>query len=159
MQLGDDKVRIAFREWKAFTEMRVLFQYDNLEASPAANCTNGSAQLVVLLHGYPEIAYSFRKQMGPFAAAGYHSIAPDHRCVGRTTGCNTSYDASAGYGCRSARTTAEGKRRAQHAVDTLLAAVVLQCVQVARARREGEWRQRFGLGTIACLRARARVQI
>src|SRR6185295_19873158 len=32
---------------------------------------------VLLLHGFPELAYSWRKVMLPLAAAGYHVIAPD----------------------------------------------------------------------------------
>jgi pimeloyl-ACP methyl ester carboxylesterase len=34
---------------------------------------------VLLLHGFPELAYSWRKTMLPLAAAGYHVIAPDRR--------------------------------------------------------------------------------
>src|SRR5881296_3223277 len=34
---------------------------------------------VLLLHGFPELAYSWRKVMRPIAAAGYHVIAPDVR--------------------------------------------------------------------------------
>jgi pimeloyl-ACP methyl ester carboxylesterase len=48
---------------------------------------------VVLLHGFPELAYSWRKAMLPLAAAGYHVIAPDQRGYGRTTGWDDSYDA------------------------------------------------------------------
>jgi len=48
--------------------------------------------LLLLLHGFPELAYSWRKVMVPLAAAGYHVIAPDQRGYGRTTGCDTSYD-------------------------------------------------------------------
>ena len=33
--------------------------------------------LLLLLHGFPEIAYCWRKIMVPLAAAGYHVIAPD----------------------------------------------------------------------------------
>ena len=33
--------------------------------------------LVLLLHGFPEIAYSWRHQMGPLGAAGFHVVAPD----------------------------------------------------------------------------------
>ena len=40
---------------------------------------------VLLLHGFPELAYSWRKVMLPLAAAGYHVIAPDQRGYGRTT--------------------------------------------------------------------------
>src|ERR1700744_2644255 len=48
---------------------------------------------VLLLHGFPELAYSWRKVMLPLAAAGYHVIAPDQRGYGRTTGWENSYDA------------------------------------------------------------------
>ena len=40
---------------------------------------------VLLLHGFPELAYSWRKVMPALAAAGYHVIAPDQRGYGRTT--------------------------------------------------------------------------
>jgi pimeloyl-ACP methyl ester carboxylesterase len=48
---------------------------------------------VLLLHGFPELAYSWRKVMPSLAAAGYHVIAPDQRGYGRTTGWDNSYDA------------------------------------------------------------------
>jgi pimeloyl-ACP methyl ester carboxylesterase len=47
---------------------------------------------VVLLHGFPEIAYSWRKIMLPLAEAGFHVVAPDQRGYGRTTGWNADYD-------------------------------------------------------------------
>ncbi len=48
---------------------------------------------VLLLHGFPELAYSWRKVMPTLAAAGYHVIAPDQRGYGRTIGWDDSYDA------------------------------------------------------------------
>jgi len=48
--------------------------------------------LVLLLHGFPEIAYSWRKVMLPLAAAGFHVVAPDQRGYGRTTGWDADYD-------------------------------------------------------------------
>jgi pimeloyl-ACP methyl ester carboxylesterase len=48
---------------------------------------------LLLLHGFPELAYSWRKVMLPLAAAGYHVIAPDQRGYGRTTGWDDAYDA------------------------------------------------------------------
>src|SRR5947207_11983364 len=51
---------------------------------------------LLLLHGFPELAYSWRKVMLPLAEAGYHVIAPDQRGYGRTTGCDTSYDGDLG---------------------------------------------------------------
>src|SRR5215471_14536754 len=47
---------------------------------------------VLLLHGFPEIAYSWRKVLPALAAAGYHAIAPDQRGYGRTTGWDAQYD-------------------------------------------------------------------
>ncbi len=47
---------------------------------------------VLLLHGFPELAYSWRNVMLPLAAAGYYVIAPDQRGYGRTTGWEASYD-------------------------------------------------------------------
>ncbi len=37
---------------------------------------------VVLAHGFPELAYSWRHQIPALAAAGYHVIAPDQRGYG-----------------------------------------------------------------------------
>src|SRR6185436_16548175 len=48
--------------------------------------------LVLMIHGFPELAYSWRKVMGPVAAAGYHVIAPDVRGYGRTSGTDVRYD-------------------------------------------------------------------
>src|ERR1700741_1321784 len=47
---------------------------------------------VLLLHGFPELAYSWRKIMLPLASAGFHVVAPDQRGYGRTTGWNGDYD-------------------------------------------------------------------
>jgi pimeloyl-ACP methyl ester carboxylesterase len=40
---------------------------------------------VVLAHGFPELAYSWRHQMPALAAAGYHVLAPDQRGYGRSS--------------------------------------------------------------------------
>ena len=48
--------------------------------------------LVLMLHGFPEIAYSWRKVMSAVAAAGFHVVAPDLRGYGRTTGWSADYD-------------------------------------------------------------------
>src|SRR5271155_3422104 len=47
---------------------------------------------LLLLHGYPELAYGWRKVMLPLASAGFHVIAPDMRGYGRTTWWDDSYD-------------------------------------------------------------------
>lgn len=41
--------------------------------------------LILLLHGFPEIAYSWRKVMPQLADAGYYVVAFDQRGFGRTT--------------------------------------------------------------------------
>ena len=51
---------------------------------------------VLLLHGFPELAYSWRKVMLPIAQAGFHVVAPDQRGYGRTTGWNGDYDGDVG---------------------------------------------------------------
>ncbi len=40
--------------------------------------------LVVLLHGFPELARSWRHQLPALAAAGYRAVAPDQRGYGET---------------------------------------------------------------------------
>jgi pimeloyl-ACP methyl ester carboxylesterase len=55
-----------------------------------------SRPLLLLLHGFPELAYSWRKVMLPLAAAGFHVVAPDQRGYGRTTGWDGDYDGDLG---------------------------------------------------------------
>jgi pimeloyl-ACP methyl ester carboxylesterase len=47
---------------------------------------------VLLLHGFPECAFSWRKQLPFLVAAGYHVIAPDLRGYGRSSGAIVGYD-------------------------------------------------------------------
>ena len=42
----------------------------------------GTGSPVVLLHGFPELAFSWRYQLPALAAAGYRAIAPDQRGYG-----------------------------------------------------------------------------
>jgi len=58
-----------------------------LEAGP-----EDGSRLLLLLHGFPELAYSWRKIMPPLAALGYRVVAPDQRGFGRTTGWDDAYD-------------------------------------------------------------------
>lgn len=48
--------------------------------------------LVMLLHGFPEISFSWRNQLPALAAAGWHVVAPDQRGYGLTTGWQGGYD-------------------------------------------------------------------
>ena len=45
----------------------------------------GSGDPVVLLHGFPELAFSWRHQFPALADAGFRAIAPDQRGYGRTS--------------------------------------------------------------------------
>lgn len=45
----------------------------------------GNGPLVVLSHGFPELAFSWRHQLPALSAAGYRAIAPDQRGYGRTS--------------------------------------------------------------------------
>lgn len=47
---------------------------------------------LMLLHGFPELAFSWRHVMPGLAEAGYHVLAPDLRGYGRTTGWDAAYD-------------------------------------------------------------------
>lgn len=47
---------------------------------------------VLLLHGFPELVYSWRRVMPALAVAGYHVVAPDQRGYGRTTGWSPAYE-------------------------------------------------------------------
>src|SRR5213593_4709850 len=44
----------------------------------------GTGPAVVLCHGFPELAYSWRHQVPALAGAGYRAIAPDQRGYGGT---------------------------------------------------------------------------
>jgi pimeloyl-ACP methyl ester carboxylesterase len=45
----------------------------------------GTGPLVVLCHGFPELAYSWRAQIPELASAGYRVVAPDMRGFGRSS--------------------------------------------------------------------------
>lgn len=51
---------------------------------------------VLLLHGFPELCYSYRKIMLPLAAAGYHVLAPDQRGYGQTNGADNRFHGDIG---------------------------------------------------------------
>src|SRR5210317_1185831 len=45
----------------------------------------GQGPAIILLHGFPELAFSWRNQLPALANAGFRAIAPDQRGYGRTT--------------------------------------------------------------------------
>ena len=75
-------VRSRFVDNRNGLRMRVL----------EAGYEDGGRPAVLLLHGFPELAYSWRKVMLPLAEAGFHVIAPDQRGYGGTIGWDADYD-------------------------------------------------------------------
>ena len=63
-----------------------------LEAGWPTNAETADRPCLLLLHGFPELAYSWRKVMPLLVNAGYHVVAPDQRGYGRTTGWDPDYD-------------------------------------------------------------------
>jgi len=53
---------------------------------------NANDPCILLLHGFPELAFSWRKVMLPLAAAGFHVVAPDQRGYGMTTGSDNRFE-------------------------------------------------------------------
>lgn len=60
-----------------------------LEAGPVSD----KAPAVLLLHGFPELAYSWRHIMRTLAEQGFHVLAPDQRGYGRTEGWDPRFEA------------------------------------------------------------------
>ena len=50
--------------------------------------------VLLLLHGFPELAFSWRKVMPALAEQGFYVLAPDQRGYGHTTGWQDGYDVS-----------------------------------------------------------------
>ncbi|KAF1816510.1 alpha/beta-hydrolase [Eremomyces bilateralis CBS 781.70] len=58
-----------------------------LSSTPSSTPTTTTKHpLILLLHGYPELSFSWRHILPRLSAAGYHVVAPDLRGYGRTTG-------------------------------------------------------------------------
>jgi pimeloyl-ACP methyl ester carboxylesterase len=56
-----------------------------LESLPAdTDQVKSKPQLILLVHGFPELAYSWRKILPALSAHGYHAVAFDQRGYGRT---------------------------------------------------------------------------
>ncbi len=49
---------------------------------------------LLLLHGFPELAFSWRRVMAPLAQAGYFVVAPDLRGYGRTGPARVDFDSN-----------------------------------------------------------------
>ena len=79
VEYGQETLRVGIRSRRIDNNNGVTIHA--LEAGfapPAKPC-------VVLLHGFPELGYTWRNQLLPLASAGFHVIAPDARGYGRST--------------------------------------------------------------------------
>ncbi|MGB5629854.1 MAG: alpha/beta hydrolase [Woeseiaceae bacterium] len=77
-----------------FAVCRLLLSNARMFPEPRTVATNGLEMAVyeqgkgppvILLHGFPELAFSWRHQLPALADAGFRAIAPDQRGYGRTT--------------------------------------------------------------------------
>lgn len=60
-------------------------KYINANGLRMAVYEEGEGAPVVLLHGFPELAFSWRHQLPALANAGFRAIAPDQRGYGKTS--------------------------------------------------------------------------
>src|ERR1700678_4323220 len=82
--------RLPKRQWR-WTERRDrIFEMEIIHRTIHTNgiemhvAEAGEGPLVLLLHGFPELWYSFRHQLGALAGCGYRAVAPDLRGYGAT---------------------------------------------------------------------------
>ena len=55
-------------------------------------CGPEAGPLIIFVHGWPELAHSWRHQLRCFAALGFRCVAPDMRGYGRSSNCPTHAD-------------------------------------------------------------------
>lgn len=67
--------------WQEFSSKIETFQTPN---GPISAAVDGDGPLVILMHGWPELGFSYRHQIAPLVAAGYRVAAPDMRGYGRS---------------------------------------------------------------------------
>jgi pimeloyl-ACP methyl ester carboxylesterase len=77
--VGDGQINTATTITHRTVEVGTGVRLHVAEAGPAAAA---GAPMVLLLHGFPELWYTWRHQMRALAAAGYRAVAPDLRGYG-----------------------------------------------------------------------------
>jgi len=86
VEYGEDTLPLGIRSRRVDTNNGVVLHI--LEAgfgSPGKPC-------LVLLHGFPELAYCWRNQLLPLARAGFHVVAPDLRGYGLSATRPVTFD-------------------------------------------------------------------
>ncbi len=80
------RVRLCFGETVANqTERLIDTNGVTLRVTEAGDHNGPGAPVVLLAHGFPELAYSWRHQIPALADAGFHVLAPDQRGYGGST--------------------------------------------------------------------------
>ncbi|MEO8179206.1 MAG: alpha/beta hydrolase [Deltaproteobacteria bacterium] len=64
--------------------MEIRHSHVQLEGIPYHYAEAGEGPLVLLIHGFPELWYSWRQQLPALASAGYRAVAPDLRGFGQS---------------------------------------------------------------------------
>src|ERR1700730_8717298 len=94
--------RMAGAESSGGVAAASLKEYDIATNDISLHITEqGDGPVVLFCHGFPDTAYTWRRQMKAAAAAGYRAIAPDMRGYGHSTapadaGLYTPMDKSGG---------------------------------------------------------------
>lgn len=70
------------RNKELIAEGKIIHNYAIVEGVKIHYAECGTGPLVMLLHGFPELWYSWRHQLKALGEAGYHAVAPDLRGFG-----------------------------------------------------------------------------
>lgn len=65
-------------------QVEVMHSYATINGIRYHYAEAGTGPLVVMIHGFPELWYSWRHQVAALAKAGYHAVAPDLRGFGES---------------------------------------------------------------------------
>lgn len=66
------------------TRTRAVVSHDGVRLTVTEAGHAGDGPTVVLVHGFPDLSYTWRRQIPAIAGAGYHVLAPDGRGYGRS---------------------------------------------------------------------------
>lgn len=72
------------RQWREMEEGEIKHRTVMANGIRMHVAEKGEGPVVLLLHGFPELWYSWRHQIHGLAALGYHAVAPDFRGYGDT---------------------------------------------------------------------------
>ncbi|MEZ2442326.1 alpha/beta fold hydrolase [Chitinophaga sp. RCC_12] len=82
--IASSKRQTKSRTMKNTDSIKLTHQYITVNGIKYHYAEAGKGPLVILLHGFPELWYSWRQQLSALAQAGYHAVAPDLRGFGES---------------------------------------------------------------------------